>query len=87
MSDAQFVAFAMGAHPYRVCRLHWHAVDYRPLLTRSASIGSSAGRSSRTTWTVCAGAKSSTSTGTTSMADTQLGAEPMAEAAAAEGKR
>ena len=34
MSEAQFVALAMGAHPYRVCQLHWHAVDYRPLLTK-----------------------------------------------------
>ena len=34
MSEAQFAALAMGAHPYRVCQLHWHATDYRPLLTK-----------------------------------------------------
>jgi len=34
MSEAQFAALAMGAHPYRVCQLHWHAADYRPLLDK-----------------------------------------------------
>jgi len=34
MSEAQFAALAMGAHPYRVCQLHWHTVDYKPLLTK-----------------------------------------------------
>jgi heterodisulfide reductase subunit B len=34
MSEAQFAALAMGAHPYRVCQLHWHAADYRPLLEK-----------------------------------------------------
>ncbi|MBI4269707.1 MAG: heterodisulfide reductase subunit B [Candidatus Rokubacteria bacterium] len=34
MSEAQFAALAMGAHPYRVCKLHWHAADYRPLLEK-----------------------------------------------------
>ncbi len=34
MSDAQFAALAMGAHPYRVCGLHWHSADYRPLLEK-----------------------------------------------------
>jgi heterodisulfide reductase subunit B len=34
MSEAQFAALAMGAHPYRVCQLHWHNTDYRPLLTK-----------------------------------------------------
>jgi heterodisulfide reductase subunit B len=34
MSDAQFAALAMGAHPYRVVQIHWHATDYRPLLTK-----------------------------------------------------
>jgi heterodisulfide reductase subunit B len=24
----------MGAHPYLVCQLHWHAADYRPLLQK-----------------------------------------------------
>jgi heterodisulfide reductase subunit B len=32
MSDAQFAALAMGAHPYKICQLHWHGVDMRPLL-------------------------------------------------------
>ncbi|WP_028963023.1 heterodisulfide reductase-related iron-sulfur binding cluster [Sulfobacillus thermosulfidooxidans] len=32
MSESQFAALAVGAHPFRVCQLHWHAVDYRPLL-------------------------------------------------------
>lgn len=34
MSEAQFAALAMGAHPYRVCQLHWHATDYKPLLAK-----------------------------------------------------
>jgi heterodisulfide reductase subunit B1 len=34
MSDAQFAALAMGAHPYKVCQLHWHSTDYRPLLEK-----------------------------------------------------
>ncbi|MBI2526815.1 MAG: heterodisulfide reductase subunit B [Candidatus Rokubacteria bacterium] len=34
LSEAQFCALAMGAHPYRVCQLHWHAADYRPLLEK-----------------------------------------------------
>ena len=34
MSEVQFAALAMGAHPYRVCQLHWHAADYRPLLEK-----------------------------------------------------
>jgi heterodisulfide reductase subunit B len=34
MSDAQFAALALGAHPYRVCQLHWHSADYRPLLEK-----------------------------------------------------
>lgn len=32
MSDAQFAALSMGAHPYLVCQLHWHGVDMKPLL-------------------------------------------------------
>ncbi|MBT3357102.1 MAG: heterodisulfide reductase subunit B [Euryarchaeota archaeon] len=32
ISDAQFAALAMGAHPYLVCQLHWHGVDNVPLL-------------------------------------------------------
>ena len=34
MSDAQFAALAMGAHPFKVCQLHWHSTDYRPLLEK-----------------------------------------------------
>jgi heterodisulfide reductase subunit B1 len=34
MSEAQFAALALGAHPYRVAQLHWHAADYRPLLEK-----------------------------------------------------
>jgi len=34
MSEAQFAALAMGAHPYKVCQLHWHSTDYRPLLEK-----------------------------------------------------
>ena len=34
LSEAQFAALAMGAHPYRVCQLHWHNTDYKPLLTK-----------------------------------------------------
>jgi heterodisulfide reductase subunit B len=34
LSEAQFAALAMGAHPYRICQLHWHAADYRPLLEK-----------------------------------------------------
>jgi heterodisulfide reductase subunit B2 len=34
MSEAQFAALGMGAHPYRVCQLHWHSTDYRPLLEK-----------------------------------------------------
>ena len=34
LSEAQFAALGMGAHPYRVCQLHWHAADYRPLLEK-----------------------------------------------------
>jgi heterodisulfide reductase subunit B len=34
MSDAQFAALAMGAHPYKVCQLHWHSVDMKPLMEK-----------------------------------------------------
>jgi len=34
MSEAQFAALAMGAHPYKVCQLHWHKTDYEPLLEK-----------------------------------------------------
>ncbi len=34
ISDSQFAALAMGAHPYKICQLHWHAVDTKPLLEK-----------------------------------------------------
>ncbi len=34
MSEAQFAALAMGAHPFKVCQLHWHSTNYRPLLEK-----------------------------------------------------
>jgi heterodisulfide reductase subunit B len=34
MSEAQFAALAMGAHPYKVCQLHWHSTNYKPLLEK-----------------------------------------------------
>ena len=34
LSDAQFAALAMSAHPYNVCQLHWHGVDNKPLLEK-----------------------------------------------------
>lgn len=34
MSESQFAALAMGAHPYKVCQLHWHGVDMKPLLEK-----------------------------------------------------
>jgi len=34
MSDSQFAALAMGAHPYFICQLHWHGVDNRPLMEK-----------------------------------------------------
>jgi len=34
MADAQFAALAMGAHPYLIAQLHWHAVDQRPTLRK-----------------------------------------------------
>jgi heterodisulfide reductase subunit B len=34
LSEAQFAALAMGAHPYRVVQLHWHSTDYTKLLEK-----------------------------------------------------
>lgn len=34
LSEAQFVALCLGAHPYRVAQLHWHGTDYKPLLEK-----------------------------------------------------
>lgn len=34
MAESQFAALAIGAHPFRVCQLHWHAVPYQDLLRK-----------------------------------------------------
>jgi heterodisulfide reductase subunit B len=34
MSDSQFGALAMGAHPYKVLQLHWHSTPNQPLLEK-----------------------------------------------------
>lgn len=34
MSESQFAALALGAHPFRVVQLHWHATEYRGLLAK-----------------------------------------------------
>lgn len=34
MSDAQFAALAMGAHPFKVVQLHWHSTNWKPLLEK-----------------------------------------------------
>lgn len=34
LSEAQFAALCMGAHPYRVCQLHWHNTDNHALLEK-----------------------------------------------------
>lgn len=34
LSDAQFAALALGAHPFIVCQVHWHVSDWRPLLEK-----------------------------------------------------
>ena len=34
MSDSQFAALAMGAHPYKVLQLHWHSTDNKPFLAK-----------------------------------------------------
>jgi len=34
MSDSQFSALAMGAHPYKVLQLHWHSTDNKPFLRK-----------------------------------------------------
>jgi heterodisulfide reductase subunit B len=41
ISDAQFAALVMGAHPFIVCQLHWHVAEWRPLLEK---MGIDAGR-------------------------------------------
>ena len=34
VSDAQFAALAMGAHPFKICQLHWHLADWKGLLDK-----------------------------------------------------
>lgn len=34
MSESQFAALAVGAHPYRVAQLHWHSTDTKQLLIK-----------------------------------------------------
>ncbi|MDH4225656.1 MAG: heterodisulfide reductase-related iron-sulfur binding cluster [Deltaproteobacteria bacterium] len=34
LSDAQFAALALGAHPYKVCQMHWHGVDNKPIMEK-----------------------------------------------------
>jgi len=34
MSDSQFAALSMGAHPYKVLQLHWHSTDNKPFLRK-----------------------------------------------------
>ena len=34
MSDAQYAALAMGAHPFKVCQLHWHNMEIRAILEK-----------------------------------------------------
>ena len=34
LSEAQYAALAMGAHPYKVVQLHWHSANYKPMLEK-----------------------------------------------------
>mgnify|MGYP001773122089 CR=1 FL=1 len=34
LSDSQFAALAMGAHPFIVCQIHWHIADWSNLLSK-----------------------------------------------------
>jgi heterodisulfide reductase subunit B2 len=34
MSDAQFAALAMGAHPFKICQLQWHLADWKGLMEK-----------------------------------------------------
>ncbi|MEM0117374.1 MAG: heterodisulfide reductase-related iron-sulfur binding cluster [Conexivisphaerales archaeon] len=34
ISDSQFAALAMGAHPFKVCQLQWHLADWKPFLSK-----------------------------------------------------
>ncbi len=34
LSEAQFAALAMGAHPFKVVQLHWHSANYKPMLEK-----------------------------------------------------
>ncbi len=42
LSDAQFAALAMGAHPFIVCQVHWHVADWKPLLAKMGIDGEAA---------------------------------------------
>ena len=34
LSDVQFAALAMGAHPYKIAQVHWHAASAEALMTK-----------------------------------------------------
>jgi heterodisulfide reductase subunit B2 len=34
LSDVQFAALALGAHPYKIAQVHWHSASVEPLLTK-----------------------------------------------------
>ncbi len=34
LSDAQYAALAMGAHPFKVCQLHWHNMEIDTILEK-----------------------------------------------------
>jgi heterodisulfide reductase subunit B len=34
MADCQFAALALGAHPYKLAQLHWHASPFEGLLEK-----------------------------------------------------
>jgi heterodisulfide reductase subunit B len=34
LSDVQFVALALGAHPYKIAQLHWHSASAEALMTK-----------------------------------------------------
>ncbi len=34
ISDSQFAALAMGAHPFKICQLQWHLADWKGLMLK-----------------------------------------------------
>lgn len=34
ISDSQFAALAMGAHPFKICQLQWHLADWKGLMNK-----------------------------------------------------